>query len=66
MNAWLQHDVNFEQPLESFWQDIYQAWLIKIYVPERDQMNYADALALAMERDEASARRLYLDAIGAI
>jgi len=42
--------INTEQ--EKLWRDIANDMLIRVYVPEADQMSRSDALSLAYERDE--------------
>jgi hypothetical protein len=43
------------------WQELAEDILIRVYVPEADQMSHQDALRLAQERDIEAARNLYID-----
>lgn len=52
----------FRSPLDIFWSQVYENELIVTYVPKADQLNREKALALAIERDNAAAAQLQLDA----
>lgn len=51
------------EPIEILWQALAEDELIRVYVPEADQMTREQALSLAQERDLEAARNLYESAL---
>lgn len=49
---------------EESWREFAEDLLIRVYVPEAEQLTRQEAIELAMERDEQAARELYEDVMG--